>query len=130
MNQGLTGRMVVASVVLALIVGAAFTVLLIAITGLRGSTELGRETQEELAAIDALERLVVDLETGLRGYVITREQRFLEPWEAARTELPAAAARLRRLATGEASDVARAERIVAASNDYIRDYGEPLIEAV
>ena len=42
MNQGLTGRMIIASVGLALIVGAAFAVLLIAITGLRASTELGR----------------------------------------------------------------------------------------
>jgi signal transduction histidine kinase len=130
MNQGLTGRMVVASAVLALIVGAAFTVLLIAITGLRASTELGRETQDELAAIDALERLAVDLETGLRGYVITRERRFLEPWEDGRTALPATAARLRRLAAGEPGDVARTERIVQAINDYIRDYGEPLIDVV
>jgi signal transduction histidine kinase len=130
MNQGLTGRMVVASAVLALIVGAAFTVLLIAITGLRASTELGRETQEELAAVDAFERLVVDLETGLRGYVITREQRFLEPWDDGRTQLPAVAARLRRLAAGDSSDVARAERIDQATNDYIREYGEPLIAVV
>src|SRR3954451_4597209 len=130
MNQGLTSRMVVASIVLALTVGAAFTVLLIAITGLRASTELGRDTQEELAAVDALERLVVDLETGLRGYVITREQRFLEPWEDGRTQLPVIAARLRRLADGEASDVARSERIVQATNDYIREYGEPVIAAV
>src|SRR5262245_13128786 len=129
MNRGLTGRMVVASAVLALIVGAAFTVLLIAITGLRASTELGRETQEELAAVDALERLVVDLETGLRGYVITREQRFLEPWADARTDLPASAARLRRLAAGESDDIARTERIVEATNDYIREYGEPVIDA-
>ena len=39
MNQGLTGRMIVASAVLALTVGAAFTVLLIAITGLRASAQ-------------------------------------------------------------------------------------------
>ncbi|MDA0158729.1 CHASE3 domain-containing protein [Solirubrobacter ginsenosidimutans] len=122
--------MVVASAVLALIVGAAFAVLLIAITGLRASTELGRETQEELAAVDALERLAVDLETGLRGYVITREQRFLEPWEDGRTQLPAIAARLQRLAAGESSDLARAERLVQATNDYIGAYGEPLIDAV
>lgn len=122
--------MVAASVTLALILGAAFTVLLFAITGLRASTELGRATQEELAAVDALERLAVDLETGLRGFVITREQRFLEPWADARSQFPATADRLRRLAAGESLDAAQTQRIIQAVDDYIRTYGEPLIASV
>src|SRR4051794_35331972 len=104
MNRGLTGRMVVASALLAVVVGAAFALLLVAITSLRDSTDLGRETQEELAGTDAVEHVVIDLETGLRGFVITREARFLEPWSAARAGLPAAAARLERLAAADPVD--------------------------
>jgi signal transduction histidine kinase len=130
MKQGLIGRMVVASAALALILGAAFTVLLFAITSLSASTELGRATQEELAAVDALERLTVDLETGLRGFVITREERFLEPWADARSRFRATAEQLQRLAADESLDAAQTQRIVHATDEYIRAYGEPLIAAV
>ena len=130
MNQGLTGRMIVASAALAVIVGAAFGALLFAITSLRDSTDLGHQTQEELAATDALEQLVIDLETGLRGFVITREGRFLEPWNAARANLPGMAARLERLAADEPVDRAAIQRIVQAARSYIVDYGVGLVAAV
>ena len=38
-----------------------------------------RDTREELVAAEALESVVIDLETGLRGFVITGEDRFLDP---------------------------------------------------
>src|ERR1700754_2991488 len=79
MRRGLTGRMVVASGLLALIVGGAFAVVLVTITELRGTTDLRRQTREELVAADTLEKHVIDLETGLRGYIITRDESFLEP---------------------------------------------------
>ena len=88
--MGLTGRMVVASGLLAVIVGGAFAVVLLTNTKLRGTTDLRRETREELVAADTLERHIVDLETGLRGFVITRDDSFLQPSNDARAALPAA----------------------------------------
>jgi CHASE3 domain sensor protein len=79
MRRGLTRRMVIASALLTLIVSAGFAVLLLAITDLRESTQLRRETREGLVAAEALQKLVIDLETGVRGFVITREERFLDP---------------------------------------------------
>lgn len=42
-----------------------------------------RHTQEVIAKSRELEKLVVDMETGVRGFLITGEERFLEPYNNA-----------------------------------------------
>jgi signal transduction histidine kinase len=130
MRRGLTRRMAVASGLLTLVVVAAFVVLLLAITNLRESTELRRETREGLVAADELQRLIVDLETGLRGFVITGEERFLEPWNDARAAFPSRAKALERLVAGDPAQRGRVRQIVQAGTSYIRDYSVPLVDAV
>ena len=130
MTRGLTRRMLIASGLLAIVVVVSFLVLLLAITNLRQSTEERRETREGLVAADELQQRVIDLETGVRGFVITREERFLEPWNEARAAFPDQAAALERLVADDAVQLARARRIAQAGTSYIRDYAEPLILAV
>ena len=74
MSGGLTRRMVIASGLLALLVGAAFAVLYLAIAATRDSQLQARQARVELAAADHLEKLLIDLETGVRGFVITGEE--------------------------------------------------------
>jgi signal transduction histidine kinase len=121
--------MVLASAALLVVIGAAFAVLLLSVADLRDSARAAARSQEVLAAANQLELLVVDLETGLRGFVITRQERFLQPWLEARRSLGARAADLERLANGttEQARVVRAVRRDATS--YIDDYGVPLIAA-
>ena len=47
---------------------------------------------------DAIERRVVDLETSVRGFAITGQPRYLEPWAAARAALPQELSQLAALA--------------------------------
>ncbi|MCW2765199.1 MAG: Histidine kinase [Nocardioides sp.] len=122
--------MVVASGLLAILVGTAFAALLVAITNFRAATDHRRDTREELVAAEALEKLVIDLETGLRGFVITREERFLEPWTAARAALPEAVGTLERLASDNSLELARVRRIVQAVTAYVQQYAVPLVAAV
>jgi CHASE3 domain sensor protein len=122
--------MVVASGLLALIVGGAFAAVLLTITDLRGTTDLRRQTREALVAADTLEKYVIDLETGLRGFVITRDASFLQPSNDARAALPGSARALERLAADEPVQLARVRRIVRAMNAYIRHYALPLVKAV
>jgi CHASE3 domain sensor protein len=126
---GLAVRMALASVVLALLVGAAFAVLLIAISDLRTSSRLVAQSRSTNAAADRLEELVIDLETGVRGYVIARQERFLEPSKAARAAFPRRAQTLERLAEepGQKQQVRRVNRDVAS---YISEYSVPLVQAV
>jgi signal transduction histidine kinase len=122
--------MVIASALLAIVVGGAFAVVLVAITELRGTTDLRRQTRDELVAADTFEKHVIDLETGLRGFVITRDESFLEPSNDARAALPGSARTLERLAADEPVQVARVRRIVRATDVYLRQYALPVVDAV
>jgi signal transduction histidine kinase len=125
---GLTRRMVVASGLLALVIGAAFAVLLVSVADLRDAEGLARHSEEVLATANQLERLVVDLETGQRGFVITGQEHFLEPWQQARNALPQVSARLEQLTVVRVQHE-RAQRIVQAADAYLHDYSIPLVAA-
>ncbi|HJU00734.1 MAG TPA: CHASE3 domain-containing protein, partial [Actinomycetes bacterium] len=124
---GLTGRMLIASGLLALLVGAAFAVLLSSVADLRALERRARRSEEVLAVANVLERQVVDLETAQRGFVITRQGGFLEPWRQAQLAFPADAATLERLLGDDPAQQARARRIVELTRSYLRDYSIPLI---
>jgi signal transduction histidine kinase len=125
---GVRARTYLASGVLALLVGGSFVVLLLSIGELRRSAELERHSQEVLVAANRVERLVVDLETGLRGFLITDDPRFLEPWNEARGAIPSQTSALERLAQVPAQH-ARAERLTQVVSAYIDDYSVPLLDA-
>jgi signal transduction histidine kinase len=122
--------MVVASGLLTLIVAGAFAGVILTSTDLRGTTELRRQTRLALVAAESLEKHVIDLETGLRGFVITRDDGFLEPSKDARAALPGSARTLERLAADDPIQLARVRRIVRAMNAYVREYALPLVAAV
>jgi signal transduction histidine kinase len=128
MRGGLTSRVVAACGLLLVIVAAAFAVLLVAIEDMRDSATEVDHSQTELTAANALERRVVDLESGARGFVITGKDRFLAPWEAARRAIPRDSRRLVTL-TDHPQQRRRALAIVAGARSYLRDYSLPLVAA-
>ena len=97
MRGGLTRRMVIASGLLALVIATAFAVLLSSVADLRTSERRARQSEEVLVVANRLERLVVDLETGQRGFVITGQERFLQPWRDAQVAFPEEASNLKQL---------------------------------
>jgi signal transduction histidine kinase len=125
---GLTRRMVVASGLLALIIGAAFAVLLRSVEDVRSSERLARRSEEMLATANQLERLVVDMETGQRGFFLTGQESFLQPWQAAQAAFPAVSQRLEQLAAVPEQQQ-RARWINQAVTSYLRDYSTPLVAA-
>src|SRR4051812_47318405 len=123
LRGGLTRRTVVAGGLLALLISSAFTVVLLAIAELRRSTVLARHSEVVLAAANHLERLVIDMETGQRGFAITGDERFLEPWNNARQSFPLQAEALERMAAARSIEQGRRAGQIAQSGDsYIRDY--------
>jgi len=126
---GVARRVVVASGLLMLLVGAAFAVLLYSVADLRKSERLARHSQEVLATANQLERLVVDLETGQRGFVITGQEQFLEPYHAATAAFPQRARMLERLIADNPAQQSRARRITQDVTSYLRDYSVPLLNA-
>jgi signal transduction histidine kinase len=119
--------MLVASALLALLVGAAFAVLLSSVADLRALERRARRSEEVLEVANRLERLVVDLETGQRGFIITRQDSLLDPWRRAQASLPGEAATLERLVADDPEQRARARAIAEATRSYLRDYSIPLV---
>ena len=130
LGGGLSGRMLLASGLLMLILGAAFAILLIAVDDLRTAARAAQDSEEVLVTANELERLVVDLETGVRGFVLTGEDQFLEPFEAARRSLPARAAALERQSEASPERERAARQLTLAANAYVEQYAAPLVERV
>jgi signal transduction histidine kinase len=127
-RRSLTFRVVAASALLALLIGAGFAVLLVAVDDLRTSGRQATQAREEIGAADRLQRLVIDMETGQRGFVITRNERFLEPWDAARWAYASQVYELVHLASTSVQ-AKRAERIGDAIGEYLITYSVPLVTA-
>jgi two-component system, sensor histidine kinase and response regulator len=122
MRLGLTGRILIGGGILAVVFAAQFVIVLQSFRSIRHDTREESRAEKAMVSAVRLEKLVVDLETGTRGYVITRDRQFLQPYEAARRALPAESVRLRSLAPGSFS--AGLERQWRA---YVTDYAMPLI---
>jgi signal transduction histidine kinase len=110
------------------VIGGAFALLMVAISGLADSEERASHSLEVLVSANRLERMIVDLETGERGFIITGQPRFLQPWQAARDGIPRQAAMLERLATGgDSGQGPRAREITREASAYISQYSVPLV---
>ena len=120
--------MILASGLLAVIVGGAFAVLLVAVDNERESLDLSQHSERVLVAAHTLEGLVIDLETGERGFLLTGSEQFLEPWTAAQAALPDANRDLEGLARVPRQH-ARAQAIAGDIASYLEDYSLPVVEA-
>jgi signal transduction histidine kinase len=129
MRGGISQRVIVASVALALVIGTAFAALLLTIQQARNAERSARHSQDVLLAAHAVEQHVLDLERGQRGFLLTRQLQFLAPWQEARAALPAEERTLLRLVNGDRAQRARVHAIIAAARSYIVDYSVPLVDA-
>jgi signal transduction histidine kinase len=118
----------VATAGLALVVGASFAIMLLAQRSERDASAHVDESARVLTASQELERLVIDLETGQRGFVLTRDEVFLQPWRDAQAALPDAIRKLEDAARVPVQD-ARAHEIGDAIQAYVAQYSVPLVDA-
>ncbi|MDQ3777909.1 MAG: CHASE3 domain-containing protein, partial [Actinomycetota bacterium] len=126
-SPSLSTRMIAASVVLALLVTGVFAVLAHAVTTLDDAREREAHSKDVTARTVTLEKLVIDLETGLRGFVLSGNPRFLQPWERARRELPSRVKELERLVSDTPAQRGRVRELRLAIDDYLRGYSIPLV---
>ncbi|ADB53919.1 ATP-binding protein [Conexibacter woesei] len=122
-GRGLNGRLLAGSLILLLLVAAAFAVTFASIDRLR---DANRDLQRALTAVsaaDRIERLAIDAETAQRGFVIAQDERFLEPYEAALRELPGAEAQLlEAMPEGDADRRANAIAGIAKVDAYVKGF--------
>ena len=87
-RHSLTARTLAISGVFAVLLAAGFAVLVVAIQSLRGAGEAAVRAQQAVTVGTELEKSVLNLENGLRGYVATGTRAQLAPFESARRQYP------------------------------------------
>jgi signal transduction histidine kinase len=122
MRLGLTGRILIGGGVLAVVFAGQFVVVLQSFGSIRDDTREQQRAQQSVVAAIRVEKLVLDLENGSRGYVITRDREFLAPYDAARRSLPSRSRTLTSLAPGPWS--AEVDRLWRS---YLSEYAIPLV---
>ena len=122
MRSGLTGRILIGGGLIAVFFAVQFVLSIQSFHGIRHDTREQQHAQQAVVAAIRFEKLVLDLETGTRGYVITAERQFLQPYEAARRALPGDSATLMSLAPGSFST-----ELDRMWRSYLAEYAIPLI---
>src|SRR5689334_864810 len=122
MRFGLTARLLLAAGIVALFFVVQFVVTVGSLQSVRDKTDTSERAQSAVVAATRIEKLVLDLETGTRGYVITRDERFLQPWRAAQGQLPVETRALEQ--SVPAPVAARLDRMWRS---YLNDYSKPLV---
>ena len=129
MGRNLTVHMLAGTVLVVLMIALVLGALLFAVVDLGHDSRLARHSETVVAAANRSETLVLGLETGSRGFLVTRDQKFLEPWRTGVRTLPPTLDRLVRLVAGDRAQEARARAIRQAALSYLTDYSVPLVQS-
>jgi signal transduction histidine kinase len=120
--------MIAASIVLALLVAGGFVVLISAMSALDDAKRRETHSKDVLAATLGLEKLVVDLETGIRGFIVTGDDRLLAPWVEARRALPGRLKAFEQLSATNPAQRRRARELSREIREYVNDYTVPIVD--
>jgi signal transduction histidine kinase len=126
-SRSLAARMLAASILLALLVSAVFAVFVVATSSLRAATNRERRSKDVTVATLSLEKLVLDLDAGVRDFVVSGKPRLLRPWTRARPAIRPRLNSLLRLVADDPSETRRVETIRSLIAAYEQDYAEPTI---
>jgi signal transduction histidine kinase len=126
-RSGLVARIAVSAVAVGVGLALVFAVLFLAITGLRHRSLEARHSQQVIATANQLQTLVIDLETGLRGFVITDNEADLKPWRDAQRRYPGAIKNLLRQTTDNPVQNTRALGLKQSIDTYLATFSNPLV---
>jgi signal transduction histidine kinase len=112
---------------IALLLGAAFALLVFAVSGQRDAGRLALRSQEAITAGTELEKTVISLENGLRGYVASGRERSLDPWTAGLKAYPGQVRKLEGLVSDVPSQQAQVRLIKEQVDDYVNLWATPLL---
>ena len=128
-SVSLRSRMVAASAILAVLVIGVFVAMILAVSALRDATKQEARSKEVTNTALMLEKLVLDVDTGIRGYVITGKRRFLgeKPYKDAQSQLPQKLDDFEDFAAREPSQRTRAHELVSAIQSYLEDYADNVV---
>ena len=119
---GLRTQVLLAVAAGAMVVAFGVALLLINTVSLHSSSQATTRSDQYLVSVIDVEGLVVDAETGLRGYVITGRPVFLQPTSQAAAQLPSALATMERWAVRNGVGVAQSRALARSATAYLTGY--------
>ncbi len=128
--MGLTKRLSLVVGLGAAVLLAAVIVLAFSIRELDRSADAARQAEHTATNAERVRSLVVDAETGVRGFAISGRDTFLEPLLAAETNLPESTAALQNARLPNDRARALADAIKENASNYLTEYATPLISAL
>jgi PAS domain S-box-containing protein len=120
--RGLTLRILIAATLLGVFFFVQFLVTNDRLAAIRHHTQSEQRAEQSIVAAIGIERLLIDVSSATRGYVLTRSPSFLASWHTAKAGLPVQSQALLRYSSDPA-----AHRVVAGWHDYLSSYSAPLI---
>ena len=118
----LVSRVGLLASVVALVVGVIVAAALLAILSLRRAEQREARAKDVTVSTLRVQTLAVEIQSSLRGYVLSRNPRFLTTYHQARAQLPGALSQLDRLVVDDPIQLRRAHSAAADLGSYIRDY--------
>ncbi|WP_174184201.1 sensor histidine kinase [Nocardia barduliensis] len=122
-------QLVLAAMVLVVIIGTVAGAQVIAQTN-RGADLLLDRSMPAAAEAYRLQSALVDQETGLRGYGITADPQFLQPYRDGTRDEAQSVARLRELLADRQQLLDELDAVESAAQRWRTEYAEPLVAAL
>ena len=128
--QSIRAKMILALVVpiVVLIPVAAITVA--ATNSSRHTSQAVERSADILEAAQRLLLAAVDSETGIRGYIITADPAFLDPYNAGTANFDSETATLRRDLANDPPNAARLEKVVSIEMQWRNQVSQPEVAAI
>lgn len=76
----------------------------------------------------ALQRNIIDMETGFRGYLLTGDEEYLIPYVQAKDQIPSLFRALSSLVASQPEQLNHIEKIYAFHSEWVNRFAEPLIQ--
>jgi signal transduction histidine kinase len=125
-SVSLQTRLVAASALLAVLVVGVFVALILALSALREASKQEERSKDVTTAALGVQKLVLDVDTGVRGYVLTEKEKFLQPSDNAQEQLPKRLTEFEQLASREPRQRSGAMRLTREIRNYVEEYAVPI----
>ncbi|HKN89634.1 MAG TPA: CHASE3 domain-containing protein, partial [Acidimicrobiia bacterium] len=123
--QSIRAKMILALVVPIVVLVPVAAITLSATSSSRRTSQAVERSADTLESAQRLLLAAVDSETGVRGYIITADNAFLEPYNAGKANFDAETATLRKALADEPQQAAQLEKVVSIELQWRSQIAEP-----
>jgi signal transduction histidine kinase len=127
MRLGLIARTAIGAAVAALLVVGLLVALMLAVDSEQDAASAANRSERTIALAALADRTVLEIQSSVRGYLLTGDERLLDPWRSAQTSLQRTVDGLVASTAGEPVQSARAREIHAGALSYLREFADPVV---